>query len=612
MSSPFSINFGSTSLPAPKERAVKPIPKRFGASKSREGVDPLQGEVPILKDRTNTPSKSKEAPSDRFCSSGEDSESDDCDSGVFNPPSTSRTSPIGSGSTASHQEGPGSSAPQLRPKDPTLTPTMFSPGHSSSSSGKGSSSRSNPPTNASSNTGTSELGGFEDEFDLLGGDDIEEGPTHEVITAPLITRDAFAFGEGLLKVVPQYGVLGSILSVHEQGRKEEFADKRMYLNTNAPFSAVVCGVQGSGKSHTVGVLLESMMIPNDTRLGALPQPLAGLVLHFGESGAGAQPCEAAYQCTSNDPKVNPPKVVVYVSPSQLKTMGNLYWSVFGNNVRVRPLKIEHDELDAQSILSMMSVSTSGEPPLYVQIILTLLRDLGEEFNYTEFKRQLDIKAKDFNPAQVTGYKQRISLLESFVTKEKTRTRFKAGQLTIIDLTDPFIDRAGACSLFEIVTRLFIRAKVDSGKVLVVDEAHKYLTRDKGSHVLTGTLLSIVRQQRHLGTRLIMSTQEPTVIPPALLDLCSITIMHRFSSVGWFEHLAKHVSSDFGSEAFDSVTGEAIVLAPGGLGVFNKPRSDSEKPERYVTTFGRRYLLLKTRKRVTADGGASILAIGRSP
>ncbi|KAG8976111.1 hypothetical protein FRB90_009320, partial [Tulasnella sp. 427] len=398
----------------------------------------------------------------------------------------------------------------------------------------------------------------------------------------------------------------------EQGKKEEFKDKRMYLNTNAPFSAVVCGVQGSGKSHTVGVLLESMMIPNDSRLGALPKPLSGLVLHFGEPGAGAQPCEAAYQCISTDPKVQAPKVVVYVSPSQLKTMHALYTKTFGSKIKVRPLRIEHDELDSQSILSMMSVSPNGEPPLYIQIILTLLRDLGEDFNYSEFKRQLDIKAKDFNPAQATGYKQRIALLESFVTRDKTRDRFKAGQLTIIDLTDPFIDRAGACSLFEIITRLFIRSKVDSGKVLVVDEAHKYLTRDKGAHALTETLLSIVRQQRHLGTRLIMSTQEPTVIPPALLDLCSITIMHRFSSIGWFQHLSKHVSSDFGSEAFDSVvrlkTGQAIVLAPGGLGVFNKPESDSDKPEQHVATFGRRYLLLKTRKRVTADGGASILAV----
>jgi len=29
----------------------------------------------------------------------------------------------------------------------------------------------------------------------------------------------------------------------------------------------------------------------------------------------------------------------------------------------------------------------------------------------------------------------------------------------------------------------------------------------------------------------------------------------------------------------------------------------------LTHFGRRYLLVKTRKRVTADGGASILVVG---
>jgi hypothetical protein len=51
-------------------------------------------------------------------------------------------------------------------------------------------------------------------------------------------------------------------------------------------------------------------------------------------------------------------------------------------------------------------------------------------------------------------------------------RFAAGQLTIVDLSDPFIDPASACGLFEIVTRLFVRTEVETGKVLVVDEAHK--------------------------------------------------------------------------------------------------------------------------------------------
>lgn len=56
--------------------------------------------------------------------------------------------------------------------------------------------------------------------------------------------------------------------------------------------------------------------------------------------------------------------------------------------------------------------------------------------------------------------------------QQQNPRFAAGQLTIIDLSDPFIDPASACGLFEIVTRLFVRAELGTGKVLVVDEAHK--------------------------------------------------------------------------------------------------------------------------------------------
>lgn len=47
--------------------------------------------------------------------------------------------------------------------------------------------------------------------------------------------------------------------------------------------------------------------------------------------------------------------------------------------------------------------------------------------------------------------------------------------------------------------------------------------------------------------------EPTVVPPVLLDLCTVAILHRFSSPSWWEHLAKHVSADISAEdAFDRV------------------------------------------------------------
>lgn len=92
-------------------------------------------------------------------------------------------------------------------------------------------------------------------------------------------------------------------------------------------------------------------------------------------------------------------------------------------------------------------------------------------------KRLEVSKQKFNGAQLTGLEQRLSLLNSFLeppqNKKSLRTkRFSKGQLTIIDLSDPFLDAASACGLFEIIVRLFIRAEVDTGKVLVVDEAHK--------------------------------------------------------------------------------------------------------------------------------------------
>jgi hypothetical protein len=107
-----------------------------------------------------------------------------------------------------------------------------------------------------------------------------------------------------------------------------------------------------------------------------------------------------------------------------------------------------------------------------------LRTLGENYTYQAFMMALEDSKKDFNPAQLSGLKQRMSLLTSFLDKSQKRrhvrsaSRFAAGQLTIVDLTDSFIDPSCACGLFEIVTRLFVRSNVGTGKVLVVDEAHK--------------------------------------------------------------------------------------------------------------------------------------------
>ncbi|KAI0363571.1 hypothetical protein BV20DRAFT_1039877 [Pilatotrama ljubarskyi] len=402
------------------------------------------------------------------------------------------------------------------------------------------------------------------------------------------------------------------------GSNQSPQDPRLYVNTNAPLSALVCGVQGSGKSHTVSVLLENMMIDDCAAIGTCEKALSGLVLHFSEGGQSALPCEAAWLGCAKLDGFDPPSVRVYVSKSSFSTMKRVYERL-GEDVTVKPLTFSHSELDAQAILSMMAVGSSESAPLYMQSILSILRELGENFTYNAFLREVQEAKKDMNPHQKASLEQRLSLLASFVDPMKSRkgSLFEPRRLTIIDLSDPFIDPSSACSLFEIVTRLFVRADLGTGKVLVVDEAHKYLSANRGDTGLTKALTSLIRQQRHLAMRVIISTQEPTAVPPVLIDLCSIAIFHRFSSPAWWDAVVKRVCVDLSSDqGFNQVvklkTGQALVLCPSGLGLFPTTRKTASgslvqgKPK--VAHFGRRYLLIKTRKRVTLDGGESRMAL----
>ncbi|KAL4241198.1 hypothetical protein ABKN59_000322 [Abortiporus biennis] len=442
---------------------------------------------------------------------------------------------------------------------------------------------------------------------------------HEISTAPLVTRAAFVAAGGQ-KTFPQRGVLGQLLDYDcpDPTSSNPSSTDRLYINTNAPFSTLVCGVQGSGKSHTVSLMLENMLITECASIGRQRKPLSGLVLHFGEGGTTTLPSEAAWIAVADQGVFEAPRVRVFVSKSSLNTMKAVY-APLGDRVTVSPLLFTEGELDAQAFLTMMAVGSTESAPLYIQTILSILRSLGESFTVEKFMTKLEQEKKNLLPTQLTALKQRMALLESFIDKKSIKSRqfppdrFTPGELTIIDLSDPFVDPAAACNFFEVITRAFVRADLGTGKVLLVDEAHKYLSAQNGGSGLTKELLSLIRQQRHYAMRVIISTQEPTVVPPVLIDLCTVTILHRFSSPAWWEHVAKHVSANMTStEAFDRVvrlqTGHAIVLAPTALRVVAENGVYFENTQDRVRQFGRAWMLVATRRRVTKDGGASIMVV----
>ena len=213
----------------------------------------------------------------------------------------------------------------------------------------------------------------------------------EVRTTPLFSADVLsavvnspnsAANDSML---PQYGLLAQRLCTYGNSESEaqssapigeqssaneqinaQSKDERLFLNVNTPWSAFICGSQGSGKSHTLSCMLEAALIPS--RLGNLPKPLAGIVFHYDKfsSFTSSQFCEAAYLCSSSIP------VRVIVSQSNLPRMEKLYSNLPGirekSKLEVLPFVLKESQLNVERMMKLMAVAEKDGPmPLYMEV-----------------------------------------------------------------------------------------------------------------------------------------------------------------------------------------------------------------------------------------------------
>ena len=115
-------------------------------------------------------------------------------------------------------------------------------------------------------------------------------------------------------------------------------------------------------------------------------------------------------------------------------------------------------------------------PLYMVTVEAILRDMATwsfdgSLDYSEFKRRL---AKEkFDATQSCMLQMRMNLLDSFLDLDNKAPipDFKPGEITIIDLLDPFLTPSMACILFKLGLEQFLQSNAP-GKLIVLDEAHK--------------------------------------------------------------------------------------------------------------------------------------------
>jgi hypothetical protein len=131
-----------------------------------------------------------------------------------------------------------------------------------------------------------------------------------------------------------------------------------------------------------------------------------------------------------------------------------------------------------------------------------------------------------------------------------------------------------------------------------------MLNNPGAKLLTNELATLIRMQRHEGVRVIISTQEPT-ISTDLIALCSVTVIHRFTSPAWYSALKKHINAmDNDKDILRQIeclrTGEALIYAPAAVLGKGEDGQIIKAPGRLLN--------VNIRMRITRDGGESIMAV----
>lgn len=323
----------------------------------------------------------------------------------------------------------------------------------------------------------------------------------ETRTAPLFSKEVAEISErelpGCGSPFKQYGLLAGRTrpsgAPEEEGTQEkEEQDPRIFLNVSAPWSAFICGSQGSGKSHSLACMLENCLASHKY-LGSLPHPLTAVVFHYDPHASMAgQVCEAAYLCS---PSV---KVRVLAPPTSYKRLSELYGKLKlpkDCEVTVEKLILKQEYLNVERLKTFMATDSGEGLPLYMHAVLRVLREMALEsdskpgIDYLDFKRR--VERLDLAMNQKTPLALRLDLLREFIeegkspmgrhiqksAEEKKGNSWEPvpGRLTIIDLSCQFVDVSMACTIFEIYLGVFMEQKSDIGRLVALDEAHKVCT-----------------------------------------------------------------------------------------------------------------------------------------
>lgn len=390
---------------------------------------------------------------------------------------------------------------------------------------------------------------------------------------------------GSTKATPQFGLLG------------EVAGRKVALDLNETHTISLFGVQGGGKSYTLGTIIEMATMPI-FGINQLPSPLASVIFHYSNTQEYAPEFVSMNQANTEVQQIATLKarygadghalqdILLLAPQDKVEERQREY-----PDLTVKPLLFSASELQVSHWQFLLNAV--GNNSMYMRQFKSLMREHRKDLKISVLREA--VENSTMTPSARELALARLDLAADYIHDDAQISSFlRPGRLLIVDLRDEFIEKSEALSLFVILLQLFADAKFDDrpfNKLVVFDEAHKYIDDPE----LIGNVVEIIREMRHKGTSILLASQDPSSVPVKMIELSTQIILHKFNSPAWLRHIQK------ANAALASLTPNGMAeLRPGEAFIWSSKASDA--------AFTSRAMKISGRPRVSRHGGDTKQAV----
>lgn len=432
----------------------------------------------------------------------------------------------------------------------------------------------------------------------------KEFPASEPEHIPAIVEASLPISDSVLPVVPSplptvhYDVmLGATGTSPQYGLLGEVSGKKLAFDLNSPQTISLFGIQGSGKSYSLGSIIEMACLPIPN-INILPSPLATVVFHYSQTQDYQPEFTTVVRPNSVADQIAVLRERYGAEPAALKDVVLLTTAAKvaerqseHPEIQVLPIKFASSELKAIHWRFLMGAV--GNQSVYLRQINQVMRTLRD--NLTLPRLLEGVENSDLPDKLMEFARLRLQFAAEYIDDAHRLSEIiRPGRLIIVDLRDEFVEKDEALGLFLVLLQIFSEVTHEGqlfSKLVVFDEAHKYI---ENSDLTTG-LVEVVREMRHKRTSIMVASQEPRSVPIALIELSTAIILHRFNSPDWLKHIQRANSS------LSALTPEKLSQLSSGEAYLWVGQSTEEQ-------FTRGAVKIRCRPRVTQHGGGTKTAV----